>query len=179
MVSKNLDAPEEVMWQGRFVVARKRGKWEYVSRARNIRAAVILAIDEGHVLLVEQFRVPLGKVCIELPAGLIGDDPGSEHEAAEIAAGRELEEETGYRATSIRSLGEFYSSPGMVTESFTLVRATGLEKVSEGGGLPGEDITVHRVPLDGLEAFLAARRAQGDAIDVRLLLLLGPGILAG
>jgi len=175
---KDPDAPEEIMWQGRFVVAKKRGKWEYVSRARNIRAAVILAIDEGHVLLVEQFRVPLGKVCIELPAGLIGDDDGAEDEAAEIAAGRELEEETGYRAASIESLGEFFSSPGMVTESFTLLRATGLEKVSEGGGLPGEDIAVHRVPLDGLEAFLAGRRAQGDAIDVRLLLLLGPSILS-
>jgi len=175
---KDPDAPEEIMWQGRFVVAKKRGKWEYVSRARNIRAAVILAIDEGHVLLVEQFRVPLGKVCIELPAGLIGDDDGAEDEAAEIAAGRELEEETGYRAASIESLGEFFSSPGMVTESFTLLRATGLEKVSEGGGLPGEDIAVHRVPLDGLEAFLAGRRAKGDAIDVRLLLLLGPSILS-
>ncbi len=167
------------MWQGRFVVAKKRGRWEYVSRARNIRAAVILAIDDGHVLLVEQFRVPLGRVCIELPAGLIGDDDGSEYEPAEIAGGRELEEETGYRAARVENLGEYFSSPGMVTESFTLLRASGLRKVSEGGGLPGEDITVHRVPLDGLEAFLAERRARGDAIDVRMLLLLGPGILAG
>ena len=172
------DAAEEIMWQGRFVVAKKRGRWEYVSRARNIRAAVILAVDDGHVLLVEQFRVPLGRVCIELPAGLIGDDEDAEGEAAEIAGGRELEEETGYRAARIDNIGEFFSSPGMVTESFTLLRASGLEKVSEGGGLPGEDITVHRVPLDGLEAFLAERRAQGDAIDVRLLLLLGPSILA-
>ena len=173
------DAPEEIMWQGRFVVAKKRGRWEYVSRARNIRAAVILAIDDGHVLLVEQFRVPLGRVCIELPAGLIGDDDGSEHEPAEIAGGRELEEETGYRAALVENLGDFFSSPGMVTESFTLLRASGLQKVSEGGGLPGEDITVHRVPLSGLELFLAERRARGDAIDVRMLLLLGPGILAG
>ena len=173
------DAAEEIMWQGRFVVAKKRGRWEYVSRARNIRAAVILAIDDGHVLLVEQFRVPLGRVCIELPAGLIGDDDGSEHEPAEIAGGRELEEDTGYRAARVENLGEYFSSPGMVTESFTLLRASGLRKVSEGGGLPGEDITVHRVPLDGLEAFLAERRARGDAIDVRMLVLLGPGILAG
>ena len=175
---KDPNAPEEIMWQGRFIVAKKRGRWEYVSRARNIRAAVILAVDAGHVLLVEQFRVPLGRTCIELPAGLIGDDDGSEDEAAEIAGGRELEEETGYRAARIDNMGEFFSSPGMVTESFTLLRASGLEKVSEGGGLPGEDITVHRVPLTGLEAFLAERRAQGDAIDVRLLLLLGPSILS-
>lgn len=175
---KDPTAPEETMWEGRFIVARKRGTWEYVGRARNIRAAVILAVDDGHVILIEQYRVPLGKICIELPAGLIGDDEGAEGEAAEIAGGRELEEETGYRAAQIDNLGDFYSSPGMVSESFTLLRASGLEKVSEGGGLPGEDITVHRVPLSGLEEFIAARRAQGDAVDVKLLLLLGPSILA-
>lgn len=178
-MSKTGDAPEEVMWAGRFVVAKKKGKWEYVSRARNIRAAVILALTpDDEVVLVEQFRVPLNRVCIELPAGLIGDDEGAEGEAAEVAAARELEEETGYRPGRMETIGEFHSSPGMVTESFTLLRAFDLEKVSEGGGLPGEDITVHHVPLAGLSDFLASRRAQGDAIDVRLLTLLGPGILA-
>ena len=173
------EEPETVVWQGRFVVAKTRGKWEYVSRARNIRAAVILAVEDGHVLLVEQFRVPLDRVCIELPAGLIGDDDGGEDESAETAAGRELEEETGYRAAKIEVIGEFWSSPGMVSESFTLLRATGLTKVGLGGGTAGENITVHRVALDGLEEFLATRRTMGNAIDVRLLTLLGPKILKG
>ena len=171
--------PEAIVWQGRFVVAKTRGKWEYVSRARNIRAAVILAVEDGHVLLVEQFRVPLDRICIELPAGLIGDDDGGEDESAETAAGRELEEETGYRAARIETIGEFWSSPGMVSESFTLLRATGLTKVGLGGGTAGENITVHRVALAGLEEFLATRRAMGNAIDVRLLTLLGPKILEG
>ncbi|MGQ4828581.1 NUDIX hydrolase, partial [Enterococcus faecalis] len=75
-----------------------RGRWEYVSRTRNIKAAVILAIDEDdHVLLVDQFRIPLGRRSIELPAGLIGDEAGAENEDAATAAARELEEETGYR----------------------------------------------------------------------------------
>ena len=65
--------PEEVMWQGRFVEVRRRGKWEYAGRPGGIRAAVILAVDDGHVILCEQYRVPLGRRCIELPAGLIGD----------------------------------------------------------------------------------------------------------
>ena len=172
------EAEERIVWQGKFVTARVRGKWEYVSRARGIRAAVILAVDEDdHVILVEQFRVPLGKVCIELPAGLIGDgdDAG---EAPELAGARELEEETGYAADRMETIGEFYSSPGMVTESFTLLRARGLTKVGPGGGTPGEDITVHRVPLAGLEDFVAERRARGDAIDVKILMLLAPGILA-
>jgi ADP-ribose pyrophosphatase len=169
---------EQIVWQGKFVTAKVRGKWEYVSRARGIRAAVILAIDtEDHVILVEQFRVPLGKVCIELPAGLIGDG-ADEGEAPEAAAARELEEETGYHAQRMETIGEFWSSPGMVSESFTLLRAHGLTKVGPGGGTPGENITVHRVPLAGLEAFVAERRALGDAIDVKILTLLGPGILA-
>ncbi|HUQ14110.1 MAG TPA: NUDIX hydrolase [Novosphingobium sp.] len=163
------------MWAGRFVVARRRGTWEYVARARGIRAAVILAVEDGHVILVEQWRVPLGRRCIELPAGLIGDhDDG---EAIEVAAARELEEETGYRAERFDDLGEFFSSPGMLSESFTLLRAAGLTRVSGGGGTESEDIVVHRVPLAGLEDFLAGRRALGDAIDVRLLLLLGARML--
>jgi ADP-ribose pyrophosphatase len=172
------DEAERIVWQGKFVTAKVKGKWEYVSRAQGIRAAVILAVDaHDHVILVEQFRVPLGNICIELPAGLIGDGDDL-NEPAELAGARELEEETGYRAERIETIGEFYSSPGMVTESFTMLRAHGLTKVGPGGGTPGENITVHRVPLAGLEAFIADRRALGDAIDVKILLLLGPGILA-
>jgi ADP-ribose pyrophosphatase len=164
--------PEEIMWQGKFVTAKRQGKWEYVSRSRGIKAAVILAVEDGHVLLVEQYRVPLGKNCIELPAGLIGDH-GEDEDPLE-AAGRELEEETGYRAVKLESLGEYYSSPGMVSESFTLVRASGLIKVSEGGGVEDEGITPHRVALNQLSDFIAAKRAEGCGIDVKLLLLLGP-----
>jgi ADP-ribose pyrophosphatase len=138
---------------------------------------VILAIEDGHVLLVEQYRVPLGRVCLELPAGLVGDDAGCEDEAVETAAIRELEEETGYRAARVEELGEFHSSPGMVSESFTLLRAHGLRRTGPGGGTDGEDITVHRVPLAEVAAFVAARRALGHAVDVRIALLLTGAIL--
>jgi ADP-ribose pyrophosphatase len=168
---------ERIVWQGRFITAKTRGKWEYVGRARGIKAAVILAIDEGHVILVEQYRVPLGRACIELPAGLVGDY--DDEESIDLAAARELEEETGYRAESIELIGEFWSSPGMVSESFFLVRANGLTKVGEGGGTDSENITLHRVPLARIGEFVAERRALGDAVDVKLLTLLGPGILAG
>lgn len=167
---------EKIVWQGKFITAKTQGRWEYVSRARGIRAAVILAVDEAdHVLLVEQYRIPLGKPCIELPAGLIGDH-GEDEDPLE-AAGRELEEETGFRAGRLESLGEFWSSPGMVSESFTLVRAQGLTKVGPGGGTDGEDITVHRVALADLPNAVADWRSRGYAIDVKLLLLLGGGML--
>jgi ADP-ribose pyrophosphatase len=167
----------ETMWQGKFIVARREGKWEYVGRSRGIKAAVILAVDDGHVLLVEQFRVPLKANCLELPAGLIGDD--TEGEVMEEAAARELEEETGYRPAHIESFGSFASSPGMVSETFTMVRAHGLQKVGDGGGVDGENIEVHRVPLDDIADFVARKRADGVVIDVKLLLLLGAGMLAG
>lgn len=175
-MSEDFDAPDEVMWQGKFITTRKRGKWEYVSRARGIQAAVILAVDDGHVLLVDQYRVPLGRRCIELPAGLVGDDDDKTGEDPANAGARELEEETGYRAERIEVVGEFWSSPGMVSESFTLLRAHGLTKVGEGGGVAGEDIIVHRVPLFGIADAIAGWRAQGYAIDVKMLLL-GPTLL--
>ena len=148
------DAPERIEWQGDYITAKTRGRWEYVGRARNIRAAVILPLIGNDVILVEQYRVPLGRNCIELPAGLIGDEEGKADEDDLSAAGRELEEETGYRAAKLEDIGQFFSSPGMVSESFTLVRATGLDRVGEGGGTATEDIAVHRVARAGLKEFL-------------------------
>jgi len=134
-----------------------------------------VAIDDGHVILGEQYRVPLAKRCLELPAGLVGDETSDE--PVEIAAARELEEETGYRADRIEPIGFFHSSPGMVSEGFTLVRAHGLTKIGPGGGDAGEDITVHRVALSALPDFVATKRAEGVAMDVKLLLLLGQSLL--
>lgn len=169
--------PVETVWSGKYLIAKKRGTWEYVSRAGGIRAAVILAIDAGAVILVEQYRVPLGRACLELPAGLVGDVEAGE--SAEESARRELEEETGYRAERIEDLGDFYSSPGMASESFTLVRASGLTRIGDGGGDADENIIVHRVPLDEIEPFIAAKRAEGLGIDVKLLILLAGSILKG
>lgn len=172
---RETDEPEETLWEGRYLAAKRRGKWEYVARTRGIQAAVIIAIDQSEVILIEQYRVPLGRNCLELPAGLVGDAAEGEEVAA--AAIRELEEETGYRAERVADLGCFYSSPGMVSEGFTLLRAEGLTRVSGGGGVEGEDIIVHHVPLAEVSDFLASKRAEGCAIDVKLLLLLGADYL--
>jgi ADP-ribose pyrophosphatase len=169
------DEPEEIVWQGRFITAKRRGRWEYVGRARSIGAAVILAVEDGHVLLVEQWRVPLGAPCLELPAGLVGDE--TEGEDVATSAAREMEEETGWRPAHVEIVGSFASSPGMVSETFTLVKASGLTRVSDGGGVEGENITVHRVAMADVPAFVAARRAAGVVIDVKLLLLLGGGLI--
>lgn len=166
----------EVVWSGRFIEAKRLGKWEFVSRTRGVSAAAILAVDDGHVLLVEQYRVPIGARCLELPAGLVGDEDEGEEVAA--AAIRELEEETGYRAERAIAVGRFHASPGMSSEGFTLLRAEGLARIGGGGGVEGEDIEVHRVKLDEVADFVAERRAAGVAMDSKLLLLLGAGFLA-
>jgi ADP-ribose pyrophosphatase len=168
---------DPVEWQGRFIEVRVSpygsfGRWEYVKRVRGIGAAVILALSDGReILLVEQYRAPLGRPCVELPAGLVGDETAGE--AALASARRELVEETGFEAAHWEHLGEFASSPGMVGETFHLFRATGLTRVGPGGGTDGEAIAVHLVPLSDLPAFLAAARARGCAVDTRLLIGLG------
>ena len=168
-----MTSAREVMWQGTFVTAVKDGRWEYVERTGRVTAVVILAEHEGNFLLVEQPRVPTGRRCLELPAGLIGDV--GEDDEVEIAARRELEEETGYSAERIELLGEFYSAPGILAESFTLVRATGLKLVGAGGGVDGEDIVTHLVPRGEIAEFVAAKRAEGVGMDAKLLILLGAG----
>ena len=110
-----------------------------------------------------------------MPAGLIGDE--TEDEDAMESAARELEEETGYRAAQWEEIGEFWSSPGMITESYTLFKATGLTRVGEGGGTDHEDIVVHRVPIARMAQVIAEHRAKGHAIDSKLLMLLGPRVL--
>jgi ADP-ribose pyrophosphatase len=168
----NLDdlPPAETMWEGKFVRAMRRGKWEYASRANDIRAVVILAEYDGKIILIDQPRVALGCRCVELPAGLVGDhDPNATPESTAI---QELEEETGFTATHVERLGEFYASPGMVSESFTLVRAHGVRRIGEGGGDENEDINVHLVTRVEIPNFLDQKRAEGFGVDVKLLLFL-------
>jgi len=162
--------PPETMRAGKFVRLMRRGKWEYASRTNNIGAVVILAEHDGKVILVEQPRVPPDRRCIELPAGLVGDeDPDATVEATAI---KELEEETGFTAERIERLGEFYASPGMVSEGFTLVRAHGVRRVGEGGGTEHEEIIVHLVARADIPNFLEQKRADGFGIDVKLLIFL-------
>ena len=99
-------------WEGRYLRTVTDDGWEYVERCGGMTAVVIVAIHDGKYILVEQARVPLGgRHCMELPAGLVGDegDLGIEQTAL-----KELEEETGYLADRVERLGEFFSSPGMV-----------------------------------------------------------------
>jgi ADP-ribose pyrophosphatase len=158
-------------WQGKYLEVHKLGTWEFAARRGAMGAAVILAITESReIVLVEQFRHALGKPTIELPAGLVGDTSAAD--TASAAAARELAEETGFTATAWQDLGSFATSPGMSSEMFQLFRATGLARTGPGGGVDGEDIRVHVVPLAMLAAFIAAQRDRGCIIDCRLAIAL-------
>ncbi|WP_294124187.1 NUDIX hydrolase [Sphingomonas sp.] len=166
----------EVEWAGKYIRIVRDGTWEFVERCGGVHAVVILAEHDGRVVLIEQVRVPLGRrKCLELPAGLVGDeDPDATVEGTAV---KELEEETGFTAERIEVIGQFYSSPGMVAEGFTLVRAHGLTRIGDGGGNEHEEIEVHLVPRADIPAFVERKRAEGVAIDVKLLLLLASSIL--
>ena len=166
---EDADAPEETLYQGRWLRLRRRGRWEYAERNNPGGAVIILAVTpEDNVLFVEQYRVAVQQFTIEMPAGLVGDLADQPHESSLIAAQRELEEETGYRCGRVSFVHEGPSSSGMSSEIIAFVRAHDLVKVSEGGGDGTENIVVHEVPRSEAGAWLVARAKDGYSIDPKL-----------
>jgi len=162
----NLNEPTTV-WTGQHLSMLSRSGWEYVSRNTQKPAVGIVAVtDDRRIVLVEQYRPPIQRNIIELPAGLVGDIAGAEHEVFVEAAKRELLEETGYVATRWTELGSGYSSPGLTDESIVLFLAEDLLKRGPGGGDESEAITIHEVPLNGVDKWLAE---QHGSVDLKLL----------
>ena len=162
------DGAPEVAWEGKWLRMMRRGRWEYVERtnARGMAVIIIAATPEGRVLFVEQTRVPLQCKTIEMPAGLVGDVDSEE--SLELAAQRELLEETGWRAAALDYLMTGPSSAGMSTELVAFVRARGLVREHAGGGDDTEDIVVHEVDIAQAPRWLAQRMAEGYSIDAKV-----------
>lgn len=167
-----LDAPNdplEIVAAGKFIRFAKRGRWEYVERINTTGAVVIVAVTpERKLLLVEQYRVPLRKNVLELPAGLVGDVAGQEDEAWAIAAERELLEETGYAAGEVAELATGPTTAGLADEIVTFVLAKKLERRTDGGGDEHEEIIVHEVPLDDIERRLQSFADRGIWVDTKI-----------
>lgn len=159
---------DQIHYAGRYLSLLERDGWEFASRS-NARAVVVLVAvtDRGELLLVEQFRKPVGARVIELPAGLVGDHVDPDESVLE-AASRELEEETGFRAARLTRLMDCPSSAGLTDEIISFIRADGLERVGPGGGDSSEDITVHKVPLDEVDAWLRRKQESGTPMDPKI-----------
>lgn len=158
---------DALLYAGRYLTLIDRRGWELVSRKH--RVAVIVAwTPDDQLLLVEQYRIPLEKPTIELPAGLVGDAPGQETEPLLDAAARELEEETGWRAGRVEEIMPCPTSAGLTDEIAVFVRASDLVRVGDGGGDSSEDIRVHAVGRTQVDQWLADRHAEGFAIDPKI-----------
>ncbi len=160
----------QIKHPGKYLEFRETEKgWEYVMRPNCKGVVVILAVtDDRKVVLVEQYRPPVDCKVIELPAGLAGDIPLQEDEPLVVAAKRELKEETGYIAKNWTMLTEGPSSAGITTELISIFYATGLTKVSEGGGDASEDIRVHYVDLADVPSWCANQQADGLMVDFKI-----------
>lgn len=159
--------PPEILYEGRFLRLLRRGHWEYAERV-NARGAVIVAAltPADEVLFVEQFRIPLMANSIEMPAGLVGDQPGED--SFEAAARRELLEETGWLAGRVEVLMAGPTSSGLSNEIVAFARARELTRVHAGGGDASESIQVHTIPRARAAAWLAGKIAEGYAMDAKL-----------
>ncbi|MCG6155367.1 NUDIX hydrolase [Rubinisphaera margarita] len=157
---------EQSLHRGRFLELVSQNGWEFVRRANCTTTVAILAVTENDELLfVEQFRPPIGAEVLELPAGLVGDDPGQGTEEVAIAANRELEEETGFTARSLHTLGTFCSSAGLTDETTTICLAVGCRQTGPGGGIGGESIRIHKIPRNEAASWLAERVKSGQLLD--------------
>ncbi len=114
-------------------------------------AVAIVALDaDASVLMVRQFRLAAGRTLLEIPAGTLDRVPDGEGavEDPDLAAPRELEEETGYRAATWQHLGAFWTAPGFATELMHLYLARDLLPAHENRLGPDEDerLELERVP---------------------------------
>lgn len=149
----------------KHLVVLENDGWEWVERKKGKEAVAIIAVTEDErLVLTEQLRRPVNARVIDLPAGLIDD----EQLDAEGTAKKELEEETGYVCDAMEKLARGPSSPGITSELVTFFRATGVRRAGEGGGVDGEEIVVHAIPVSRIERWLREKESEGLLIDLKV-----------
>jgi ADP-ribose pyrophosphatase len=163
------DAWMKILAEGRHARLVSVDGWEYVQRTGNSGIVVVIAVtQQNKLLLVEQFRKPVGGPVIELPAGLAGDIVGQEDEDLSQAAQRELEEETGYTGERFDFVMQGPVSAGLTDEIISIYRATNVRRIGPGGGDESENIEVHEVPLDEVKEWLLQKNRSGVLVDPKV-----------
>jgi len=158
-----------ILAEGRHLRLVREGHWEYAERTKASAAVVLVAVTaDCKLLLTEQFRIPVGRRVIELPAGLVGDVDGEEQEILAAAAQRELIEETGYRAERLIQLTMGPPSAGLATEMVAFFHCTMLNRIGAGGGVEHEQIEVHEIRLDDVAEWLEAQARRDVLIDPKI-----------
>ncbi len=163
--------PDRELGRGRWLRLVDRGGWEFAERVRGTAVACVVAITpEEELVLVEQFRPPVGRPVIELPAGVVGDLEDAADESAAEAARRELLEETGYEPgpEGLVPLVPLVSSGGLSSEELHVFITRDAVRTGPGGGDATESIRVHTIPLTDLDAWVTARVNAGAAVDGRV-----------
>jgi ADP-ribose pyrophosphatase len=157
----------KTVFEGKHVLVLENDDWQYVERKKGKEAVAVLAeTEDGRIILTEQLRKPLNARVIDFPAGLVGDEAG--HSDPEVTARKELEEETGYTCDSVELLAKGPTSPGITSEIVSLYRAIGVRQIGAGGGVGGEDITVHAIPRAELQDWLRRRGREGVLTDLKV-----------
>jgi ADP-ribose pyrophosphatase len=161
--------------------------WEFVRRPTARQGVTIVAAtDRNKIVLVEQYRVPMGRAVIELPAGLVGDTCLNERDDLISAAKRELEEETGYACRDVEVICGGPLLPGLTDEINALCWAKGLtlrgakdgqddnqvyqHQTERGIASEGERIQVYDVPLATVEEWLQEQIGTGKVVDLKVYL---------
>lgn len=150
------------IFEGKHVRVFERDGWEYVERKTAKEAVAIIALIEERLILTEQLRRPVDARVIDLPAGLV-----EKFDRAETAK-RELSEETGYACDSVELLASSPTSPGITSEIVHFYRANNLRREGRGGGVEGEEITVHEVALGEARRWLDEKSKLGLLIDLKI-----------
>lgn len=156
-------------FRGRKARVLSDNGYDYLDYYDTKGLVIIVPVTENNeLILIEQFRIPLQKNVIEFPAGAVGDEAGFENESFEMAARRELLEESGYDCEKLTYLTKGPASPGSITEIATLFLAKPAIKKNSGGGVGDENITTHCIPLDSVPAWLIQKQAENILIDPRI-----------
>ncbi len=164
----------EKLATGKFLELVKEGKWEYTRRVNASGVVAVVAVtDNDELILTEQFRPAVRMKVIDLPAGLAGDIIGQETEAFQIAAERELLEETGFASNDMTHIFTGPSSPGMVSEMLNVFLTTDVVRKNSGGGDDSEEIKVHLVPLSKIRKWLERKATTKTCIDLKVFTALG------